>query len=252
MLNLLKRIYFFLFFLGFDARKFASFKNLPRFNKDRKTFLSKGGKIKRIYPELSDYYDSAGEAKGHYFHQDLLVASFIKERSPKRHIDIGSRIDGFVAHVASFREIEVLDIRDLDKSIHKNLIFLKRDLMKDVDDLKDSSDSISCLHAIEHFGLGRYGDTIDPKGHISGFKNIVEMLAVGGILYISFPISDNPGVHFNSQRVLDPIEILSWSDRVKLERFDLVDDQGSLHLNADIKSILNQKYALGIYTLRKE
>ena len=39
----------------------------------------------------------------------------------KRHVDIGSRLDGFVAHVASFREIEVLDIRPLKVNKHKNI-----------------------------------------------------------------------------------------------------------------------------------
>jgi len=252
MLKLLKKLYFFLYFFGFDARKFLSLIKIPKFIRDRKAFLSKGGKISLLYPELNDYEDSAGDASGHYFHQDLLIASLIHKRNPDRHVDIGSRIDGFVSHVASYREIEVLDIRDLKKSIHKNIIFLKRDLMNDVVDLKDSCDSISCLHAIEHFGLGRYGDTIDPDGHILGFRNIVEILKEGGILYISFPISDNPGVHFNSQRVFDPGEILSWSDKMKLERFDFVDDKGSLHLNADIKDIFNEKYACGIYTLKKE
>ena len=59
---------------------------------------------------LQDYSDNAGQNKGHYFHQDLLVAKMIYDTKPRRHIDIGSRLDGFVAHVASFREIEVFDI----------------------------------------------------------------------------------------------------------------------------------------------
>ena len=45
----------------------------------------------------------------------------IYNSKPKRHIDVGSRVDGFVAHVASFREIEVFDVRPLEKSIHQNI-----------------------------------------------------------------------------------------------------------------------------------
>ena len=37
-------------------------------------------------------------------------------------------------------------------------------------------DSISSLHAIEHFGLGRYGDPIDYYGHIKAISNITKML----------------------------------------------------------------------------
>jgi len=32
-------------------------------------------------------------------------------------VDIGSRVDGFVAHVASFREIEVFDVRPISAQI---------------------------------------------------------------------------------------------------------------------------------------
>jgi len=64
---------------------------------------------------LDDRFDQSGTASGHYFHQDLLVASRIFINNPEKHVDIGSRIDGFVAHVASFREIEVFDIRSLEK-----------------------------------------------------------------------------------------------------------------------------------------
>jgi hypothetical protein len=72
-------------------------------------FKNAGGKVTRKYMILKDYNEQAGSASGHYFHQDLLVASFIQKSSPERHIDVGSRIDGFVAHVASFRKIEILE-----------------------------------------------------------------------------------------------------------------------------------------------
>ena len=41
-------------------------------------------------------------------------------------------------------------------------------------------DSISCLHALEHFGLGRYGDMIDPQGYEKGLFNISSYLTLGG------------------------------------------------------------------------
>src|SRR5687767_4418809 len=62
-------------------------------------------------PHFDDRSDASGTATGHYFHQDLLVARRIYERDPEKHVDVGSRVDGFVAHVSVFREIEVMDIR---------------------------------------------------------------------------------------------------------------------------------------------
>jgi len=52
---------------------------------------------------LTDRFDPGGDASGHYFHQDLIVARRIFERDPRKHVDVGSRIDGFVAHLAVFR-----------------------------------------------------------------------------------------------------------------------------------------------------
>jgi hypothetical protein len=117
------------------------------------------------------------------------------------------------------------------------------------------TDSISCLHAIEHFGLGRYGDNIDPNGHIKGFNNILDMLKAGGMLYISFPIGEKNSVQFNSQRIFEQNDIFLWAENpasLQLERFDYIDDDGKLHQLADIKSkIPNLKYGCGIYTFKK-
>lgn len=227
--------------------------NWPRFLRQRQEWRQKGGEITRNYRILTDYADTAGAARGHYYHQDLLVAGFIAKAAPARHIDIGSRIDGFVAHVASFREIEVFDIRSLDKSRHTNIIFVQKDLMDHEDD--EITDSISCLHAIEHFGLGRYGDPIDPQGHLKGVKNIVRMLKPGGTLYISFPIGFADAVHFNAHRVFHPESLLSWEGVqgvLELQRFDWVDAVGDIHMDARVSDAVDAvKYGCGIYTFKK-
>lgn len=227
--------------------------NLPRYLRQKKEWLEKGGKITRRYRILTDYADTAGAAKGHYYHQDLLVAGFIAQANPQRHIDIGSRIDGFVAHVASYRKIEVFDIRPLDESRHSNIKFVQKDLMDHNDD--SITDSISCLHAIEHFGLGRYGDPIDPQGHLKGVENIVRMLKPGGTLYISFPIGFTDAVHFNAHRVFHPESIFEWEGikgQFELQRFDWVDATGEINMNADVKDAVDGvKYGCGIYTFKK-
>lgn len=214
-----------------------------------------GGLVTHRYPIFSDYDDQAGSASGHYFHQDLLVASFIHSNNPTRHIDIGSRIDGFIAHVASFRHIEVMDVRQLNSTGHKNISFIKADLMNKNSAASNITDSISCLHAIEHFGLGRYGDQVDPNGHIKGFNNIVRMLKPNGTLFISFPISNKNQVHFNAHRVFNPKDIFTWLDNeecIILERFDYVDDAGKLHQNINIETEkLDVIFGCGIYTFKK-
>lgn len=239
--------------LGFDPVKILSLKHLFKFLKDKKDWVNQGGVISQNRMILSDYDGKAGEMKGHYFHQDLLIAGLIYEAQPKRHIDIGSRIDGFVAHVASFREIEVLDIRPLEKSEHKNIKFIQADLMNPVN--LGAVDSISCLHVIEHFGLGRYRDQIDIDGHIKGINNLVNMLSEGGTLYISFPISYKDEVYFNANRVFKVDTILklpSINNTLELVRFDYVDQDGNLYTDVRLEDIsINSINNCGIYTFKK-
>ena len=239
--------------IGIDVRAIFAFKNYFRFRRKRKEWLRKGGKITKNFMILQDFDDKAGKVKGHYFHQDLLIAKMIFDSKPKRHVDIGSRLDGFVAHVASFREIEVFDIRPLEQCSHENIKFVQADMMKP--QLLKKTDSLSCLHAIEHFGLGRYNDPIDVDGHMKGISNLVSLLEKNGILYISFPIGKTDQIHFNAHRVLHPKSIFknhSIKSNMELVRFDYVDDMGDLHSNVDLESIpegLN--YGCGIYTLKK-
>ncbi len=251
----IRPMFYFLLAIGFDPRRVRSIRNYPKYRGQYKEFEKLGGVVTHRFAILGDYDDQAGSAKGHYFHQDLLVASFIHANNPARHIDIGSRIDGFIAHVASFRPIEVMDVRTLNGTGHKNISFIKADLMKRDSAQNNITDSISCLHAIEHFGLGRYGDPVDPRGHIKGFNNILRMLKPDGTLFISFPIGKKNEVHFNAHRVFHPKDIFTWAedkDSLKLERFDYVDDAGELHQDVNIETTeLDVAAGCGIYTFKK-
>lgn len=222
-----------------------------KYYSDIRAFKKAGGNITHYYPVLRDNTNQAGTATGHYFHQDLLVASLIHDANPERHIDVGSTIDGFVAHVAAYRTIEVIDIRPLKDTGHEHIKFMQADLMSSDNKLNQVTDSLSCLHAIEHFGLGRYGDPLDPEGHLKGFKNLHKMLKPGGTLYISFPIGAN-SVYFNAHRVFHPSEILKWSEGLfQLKRYDYVDDSGNLHKNQSIENTPRLIHGCGIYTMTK-
>jgi hypothetical protein len=210
--------------------------------------------IKPNYPCLTDFYDQSGIARGHYFFQDLLVAQKIFERKPRKHVDVGSRIDGFVAHVASFREVEVLDIRVLN-SLVPNIIFHQCDLLNVPPQFHEYADSLSCLHVFEHLGLGRYGDPIDIDGHIKGLCNLTKMLKTGGALYLSAPFGVER-IDYNAHRVFDLRTILALIERsLEIVEFSIVDDAEELHVNADLQSAVRRssryRFALAIFELRK-
>lgn len=217
-------------------------------------FIKLGGRVDTLLPIFVDFFDGAGTARGHYFHQDLYVADLIYKNNPESHFDIGSRIDGFVAHVASFRVINVIDVRPLPETGHANINFRKLDLNSNFD-RSELTDSISCLHVIEHFGLGRYGDKIDPHGHLNGVANILDLLKNNGKFYISFPISNKNKIFFNAHRVFHPCDILGWSvvvSRLKLISFSYVNDEGDFIRDHDLASSVPElKYGCGIYVFEK-
>lgn len=231
-------------------------RHLRRFKQMQQQAGSMEFPISRLRPCLKDMYQDSGTAKGHYFHQDLLVARRIHSRNPYRHVDIGSRIDGFVAHVASFREIEVLDIRP--QPVHlENILFRQVDFMQLPPKYENYCDSISSLHAIEHFGLGRYGDPLDVDGHLKGLDSIYKTLKPGGIFYFSVPIGPQR-IEFNAHRVFSTEYLLNlFNGRYNIDRFSYVDDCGDLHTDVELKQpqvaqSFGCHYGCGIFELIKK
>ena len=182
----------------------------------------------KLYPCLNDAKTTNGVLSD-YFHQDLLVAQRIFERRPTRHADVGSRVDGFVAHLAVFREVEVFDIRPIGGKIN-NVRFHQLDIMSHLGDKWFGAfDSVSCLHALEHFGLGRYGDPIDYFGYLKGFAALSNLTSPGGRLYLSVPLGPQR-IEFNAHRVfsLDYLQQMC-AQNFDIEEFSYIDDEGGLH-----------------------
>jgi hypothetical protein len=71
------------------------------------------------------------------------------------------------------------------------------------------------LHALEHFGLGRYGDRIEADGVALGMKSLARLLQPGGLLYLSCPLGPDE-VNFNAHRSLSPGTLIGIADSVGL------------------------------------
>lgn len=251
-------------YYGFDAKKFMEavkpkstqwiYRDLKKLKKQKST--DKTFEFGTMYPIAIDKNSEGGLMKGHYFHQDLYVARQIYQTNPKKHLDIGSRVDGFVAHVASFRPIELIDIRNITSKV-KNISFRQADLMELPSDLMNYCDSVSSLHAIEHFGLGRYGDPIDYFGYLKAINNISKILVSGGTFYFSVPIG-RQRIEFNAHRVFSIEYLLQLlSGKFILNTFSYIDDKGDFFENEEltehaIKSNFSCNFGCGIFILKKK
>jgi SAM-dependent methyltransferase len=136
---------------------------------------------------------------------------------------VGSSVAGFIAHLLSFREVEFVDLRPLKTNV-TGLNFVEGDLIKLPYEDK-SLESLSTLHVVEHVGLGRYGDTVDPDGWLKACKELQRILRPGGVLYFSVPIGTQR-LEFDAHRVFDPMTIVNAFDELQLLDFSYVDDRG--------------------------
>lgn len=171
-----------------------------------------------------NYYISADKNKSagtidSYFWQDLWAAKKISKEKPRVHYDIGSRVDGFIAHVlATGIKVCLIDIRPLDNIFIDNLDFICSDATN-LEGIKDNSiDSISALCSLEHFGLGRYGDPIDPEACFKCFEAIQKKVRANGDIYISVPIGKEH-IEFNAHRVFYAKTIVNCFDKCDLVEF---------------------------------
>ncbi len=247
---------------GFDPKKgIRLIKRMQPYKKDLKLLKAQipsnpDFPLGAPYPCLDDRYQNNGLPEGHYFHQDLLVARRIFENNPQRHIDVGSSIEGFVAHVASYRSIEVFDIRPQPNTV-RNISFLQADLMSPLpEEYLACTDSLSCLHTIEHFGLGRYGDPVNYDGYKIGLENLSSIVKPGGKFYLSTVIGPQR-INFNAHRVFRVKFLLDLLEPgFVLDQFSYVDDAGKLHEDVTLsdeaaENSFGTQYGCGIFELTK-
>jgi SAM-dependent methyltransferase len=253
---MLKFFYNVLLQFGIEPRKtFYSIKGLPVFFRDYFVYIKRQKNlvgafpITKIYPILHERFIQAGEAEGPYFHQDIWAAKKIYQKNPKRHLDIGSSVNGFISHLLVFREVELVDIRKLESKV-KGLSFLQSDAttLKEFSD--NSIESISSLHAGEHFGLGRYGDPVDPIAHLKFIQSLTRVLAPGGRLYFSVP-SGVEQLLFNAHRVFAPETVVNAFSGLELLSFSCVKDDGAFYENCSPSEISKEMYGCGFYEYTK-
>lgn len=260
MKKLLKNIHKTATFFGFDIIVLTTnLSSIPYFIKTLIEYYRKKQSTEKIKfnIQLLDRKKSAGEVYSHYFWQDLIVAKKIFESGTNTHADIGSRLDGFITHLLSFKlNVTIFDIRPLDFKF-EGLTFRKLDLMKNIEpSLKEKFDSLSCLHTIEHFGLGRYGDPLNANGHEEGIQQIQKLVKPGGSLYLSFPVGKKI-TYFNAHRVIEPSDfyLKNLKEKFDVKEFILIDElcqvvcmTKDLFLKYDFS---RHNYSCGIFILEK-
>jgi SAM-dependent methyltransferase len=169
---------------------------LVQFFKYKKMECNPKFKKMELYPCLLDNIGYT-PIEPTYFFQDCWTAKHIFELKPTHHYDIGSSVKT-MGILSQFVPITFVDIRPIEVEL-PNFFFKKGSIL--ALPFEDCSiESISCLCVIEHIGLGRYGDPLDPFGSEKAIKELTRVLKEGGILLISVPVDEENKIYFNAHR----------------------------------------------------
>jgi ubiquinone/menaquinone biosynthesis C-methylase UbiE len=149
--------------------------------------------------------------------------------------------------LSAFIPVDFYDYRPAN-IIFDNLACKKGDLMK-LPFEDDSIESISCMHTVEHVGLGRYGDILDPVGDIKATKELARVVTVGGSLVFVVPVG-KPKIEFNAHRIYSYEQVMDMFPNMQLKEFSLIPDdykKYGLIRNADKNMVKEQNWGCGCF-----
>jgi hypothetical protein len=171
------------------------------------------------YPCL---YDDTGitTIEPHYTYHPAWAARVVAQINPATHIDISSIIH-FGTIISAFVPVVFYDYRPAN--IHLPGYASGKADLTNLPFETNSVESISCMHTVEHIGLGRYGDPIDINGDIKAMKELERVVAINGNLLFVVPIG-NPRIEFNAHRVYAYNTIIERFSGLFLKEFSLIPD----------------------------
>ena len=236
-----KRILLFVFFM----LEFNEFKR--RAEQNGKRFVPKW---RNIYPRLYDK-TSTTVFDTHYVYHPAWAVRVLARIGPASHVDISSTLN-FSTMLSAFIPVKFYDYRMANLSL-SNLTSESADLTA-LPFENDSIESLSCMHTVEHVGLGRYGDSLDPEGDLKAINELKRVVAPGGNLLFVVPVGKSK-VMFNAHRIYSYEQIIEQFDGFELEEFSLIPDDAlarGMILGASPEEVDRQTYGCGCFWFKKK
>lgn len=203
------------------------------------------------YPCLDDKTSKTGFDR-HYIYHPAWAARVLAGTRPGFHVDISSSLH-FCSIVSAFVPVRFYDYRPADLTL-SDLTCSAADLLA-LPFPDGSIASLSCMHVVEHVGLGRYGDPLDPGGDLKAIAELKRVLAPGGNLLFVVPVG-KPKIMFNAHRIYSYEQIMGYFADLKLEEFTLIPEiatsGGGLIRNASREMADAQTYGCGCFWFKGE
>jgi len=237
----LDKLKFFLMF-PFIMRSYFRYQSLD----SEKRFPTPLGSIQPTLFENTPYtrFDT------HYIYHTAWAARKVKQIDAPFHVDISSSLY-FSSIVSAFKDVHFYDYRPAKLNL-SNLTSAHNDLTK-LSFENGSITSLSCMHTVEHVGLGRYGDPIDPEGDMKAAKELERVVAKDGHLIFVVPIG-KPLIQFNAHRIYSYDMVVKMFPNLTLKEFSLIPDsalQVGMMYNATKEESDAQNYGCGCFLFYK-
>lgn len=204
--------------------------------------------LRDAYPQIFDKTFKTAFDR-HYVYHTSWAARVLAENRPQKHVDLSSSLY-FGGIVSAFVPIEFYDYRPADLSL-SGFISKRGDLMA-LPFPDGSVESLSCMHTVEHVGLGRYGDPIDPEGDMRAAKELARVLKPGGNLLFVVPMGKDAKIEFNAHRIYTYESVLALFPELTLKEFTLIPEhEGPMVRNADPVLLGSEAYACGCFVFTR-
>lgn len=198
------------------------------------------------YPCLDDK-TAQTDFDHHYLYHTAWAARVVAQIHPAYHVDISSSLY-FSALVSAFVPVKFYDYRPAPLHLSQ-LTSEHADLMR-LPFADGGLSSLSCMHVVEHIGLGRYGDPLDPNGDLKAIAELNRVLAPGGNLLFVVPIG-RPKIAFNAHRIYTYDHVLQIFNGLQLRHFALVDDPGNFIESGTRELADAQTYGCGCFWFQR-
>lgn len=233
-----------------DPRRLLSAFRLPRFFLDMHAYRQKAPeetvRLRDAFPCLMDR-TSTTPFDPHYFYQGAWLARKLAAIQPSHHIDVGSSVLT-MSVLSGFVPTTFVDYRPLQTALPGLSLIAGNATQLPFAD--GALRSVSCLHVVEHVGLGRYGDPIAPGGTRAAICELARVVAPGGRLYLTTPVGCER-VCFNAHRVSAPQSVVAAAAGLELVSFSLVDDEGRFLSDCEMQRARRLDYGCGMFEFQR-
>jgi SAM-dependent methyltransferase len=194
--------------------------------------------------------DDASESTGfdrHYVFHTAWAARVLARTRPRRHVDIGSSLF-FVTSVSAFVPVEFVDIRPARLGLSG--LASRAGTLAALPYPDRSVASLSCMHVLEHVGLGRYGDPVDYDGDLRAAAELMRVLAPGGRLLMVVPLGGVARIQFNAHRIYTHAQLVGMFDELQLDAFALIPESaanGDLVADPPAAMVARERYGCGCF-----